>query len=247
MNKTILKPRSEFSILLPEMKEGDVLIHFAPHPQGKNVRYVESNKDKFEIYAEPHWIECGLMEKGLLHDLDLINEHLDEIGDYGTLEYESLNEICCIKEKRIKKKDLDYIGNAEKRLIYILYRRLKKDRFLEINLVGLAPDSIRSFFQYALDTHDKCPMTSYLFIVYVDGTFYDTIENPTMVVSEESINDIFSLLEAMFSYNRKIFEMEWQKRHNSIMTTTKKKITFCKWYAKLKKKLNECVYRIKLH
>ena len=224
MNKTILKPRSEFSILLPEMKEGDVLIHFAPHPQGKNVRYVESNKDKFEIYTEPHWIECGLIEKGLLHDLDLINEHLDEIGDYGTLEYESLNEICCIKEKR-----------------------LKKDKFLEINLVGLAPDSIRSFFRYALDTHDKCPMTSYLFIVYVDGAFYDTIENPTMVVSEESINDIFSLLEAMFSYNRKIVEMEWQKRHNSIMTTTKKKITFCKWYAKLKKKLNECVYRIKLH
>ena len=104
MNKTILKPRSKFSFSLPEMKEGDVLIHFAPHPQGKNVRYVESNKDKFEIYTEPHWIECGLMEKGLLHDLDLINEHLDEIGDYGTLEYESLNEICCIKEKRITKR-----------------------------------------------------------------------------------------------------------------------------------------------
>ena len=63
MNKTILKPRSEFSVSLPEMKEGDVLIHFAPHPQVKKVRYVESNKDKFEIYTEPHWIECGLMEK----------------------------------------------------------------------------------------------------------------------------------------------------------------------------------------
>ena len=240
MKRIIIKPRSEFSFSLPEMKEGDVLIHFATHLQVQNVRYVESNKDKFEIYTEPHWIECGLMEKGLLHDLDLINEHLDEISEYGTL-----GEIHCVKEKRIKKNDFDYIGYAERRLIYILYRRLMGDAFLEINLAGLSLDSIRSFFQYALDTHDKCPMTSYLFIVYVDGAFYDTIENPTMVVNEESINDIFSLLEAMFSYNRKIVEMEWQKRHNSIMTTTKKKITFCKWYAKLKKKLNECVYRIK--
>lgn len=89
------------------------------------------------------------------------------------------------------------------------------DAFLEINLAGLSLDSIRSFFRYALDTHDKSPMTSYLFIVYVDGAFYDTIENPTMVVNEESVNDIFSLLEAMFSYNRKIVEMEWQKRHNN--------------------------------
>ena len=229
------------------MKEGDVLIHFTPYPQGKKVRYVESNKDKFEIYTEPHWIECGLMEKGLLHDLDLINEHLDEIGDYGTLEYESLNEICCIKEKRIKKKDFYYIGNAEKRLVYILYRRLKNDRFLEINLVGLSPDSIRSFFRYALDTHDKCPKTSYLFIVYVDGAFYDTIENPTVVVNEESINDIFSLLEAMFSYNKKIAELEWQKHHNSNMKTTENKLTGCKCYAKIKRKLNEVVNRIKLH
>lgn len=101
MNKTILKPRSEFSFSLPEMKEGDVLIHFATHLQVQNVRYVESNKDKFEIYTEPHWIECGLMEKGLLHDLDLINEHLDEISEYGTL-----GEIHCVKEKRIKKMTL---------------------------------------------------------------------------------------------------------------------------------------------
>lgn len=210
MKEIILKPRSEFSILLPEMKEGDVLIHFAPHPQGKKVRYVESNKDRFEIYTEPHWIECGLMEKGLLHDLDLINEHLDEISEYGTL-----SEIHCVKEKRIKKNDFDYIGYAEKRLIYILYRRLMGDAFLEINLAGLSQDSIRSFFRYALDTHDKSLKTSYLFIVYVDGAFYDTIENPTMVVNEESVNDIFSLLEAMFSYNRNIVEMEGQKRHNN--------------------------------
>ncbi len=245
MKRTILKPRSEFSVSLPEMKEGDILIHFAPHPQGKKMRYVESNKDKFEIYTEPHWIECGLMEKGLLHDLDLINEHLDEIGDYGTLECESLNEIRCIKEKRIKKKDFDYIGTAERRLIYILYRRLKNDSFLEINLVGLASDSIRSFFRYALDTHDKYPATSYLFIVYTDDAFYDTIENPTMVVSEESINDIFSLLEAMFSYNRKIFEMEWQKHHNSNMKAPKNELTGCQWCAKLKGKLGELVNRLK--
>ena len=49
MKRIILKPRSEFSILLPEMKEGDVLIYFAPHPHGKNVRYVESNKNNYEI------------------------------------------------------------------------------------------------------------------------------------------------------------------------------------------------------
>ena len=150
-------------------------------------------------------------------------------------------------EKRIKKKDFYYIGNAEKRLVYILYRRLKNDRFLEINLVGLSPDSIRSFFRYALDTHDKCPKTSYLFIVYVDGAFYDTIENPTVVVNEESINDIFSLLEAMFSYNKKIAELEWQKHHNSNMKTTENKLTGCKCYAKIKRKLNEVVNRIKLH
>ena len=127
MKRIILKPRSEFSFLLPEMKEGDVLMHFTPHPQGKTVRYVELNKDKFEIYSKPHWIECGLMEKGLLHDLDLINEHLDEISCY-----EALGEFHSVKERNIKKKDFDYIGYAAKRLIYILYRMLKNDSFLRM-------------------------------------------------------------------------------------------------------------------
>ena len=83
--------------------------------------------------------------------------------------------------------------------------------------------------------------------MYVDGAFYDTIENPTVVVNEESINDIFSLLEAMFSYNKKIAELEWQKHHNSNMKTTENKLTGCKCYAKIKRKLNEVVNRIKLH
>ena len=102
MKRIILKPRSEFSYLLPEMKEGDVLIHFAPHPQGKNVRYVESNKDKFEIYTEPHWIECGLVEKGLINNLDLINEHLDEISNKMWI----FVPVVCCKESHLCKVDL---------------------------------------------------------------------------------------------------------------------------------------------
>lgn len=234
MNKTILKPRSEFSFSLPEMKEGDVLMHFAPRPQG-NVRYVESNINKFEIYTEPHWIECGMMEKGLLHDLDSINEHLDEISCY-----ESLEGYSCVKEKAITPKDFDSIEHGAKRLIYTLYRRLKYDSFLEINLVGLSHESMTSLFRYALDTHDKYPVTSYLFVLYVDDVFYNTIENPTMVVSEENINDVFSFLETIFSYNRNEVESR-----NFSSKTIRKEFIVCKWYAKLKRKIIELINRIK--
>ncbi|MBO7608271.1 MAG: hypothetical protein J6T28_11760 [Paludibacteraceae bacterium] len=212
MNKIILKPRSDCAYSLPEIKEGDVLMHFAPYipDTAKKVRYVESNKDKFEIYTEPHWIECGLMEKGLIGDLDMINEHADEIS-----RYDSLEEYRCVREKRIKKKDFDYIGTGGRRLIYTLYRNLKNDPFLEINTTGLSFPSMLSLFDYVLDTHDKYPTTSYLFIQHVDELFYKTIETPTIAITKENEKDIITIFESFFAYNKKISQQELASRENS--------------------------------
>ena len=229
MDEIILKPRSEFSSSLPEVREGDVLMHFAPHPQGKQVRYVEMNKDKFEIYSAPHWIECGLLEKGLRHDLDLINEHLDEISHYKVMEGYS-----CVEEKRIKKKDLDCIEHGARRLIYVLYRRLKGDRFLEVNLVGLAPESMMSMLDYALDIHDKYPAISFLFILYVDEEFLNTKESPSIIVNRESKAGVLRMIDEFYAYNWETHKRESQRPESEENVD---KPVVCRWWEKLKRRL----------
>lgn len=200
-NDIVLQYVGSSSINIFSIKFGEAVCIFAPHPQNEHVKFIDSNKGSFHCSIEPWWVKCVSYHTEK-KDIALINENISLFRKWGIFPDKVGKTrkwfLFPFKTGRISQKDIDKLDGGEIRLMNILIARLKGEQFLELNLVGLAPDSIEeilNFIIYDISVH----RVAYLVVVYTET--HSTCKNPIQLCEK---NDIKTVLNELDYENRRL-------------------------------------------
>ncbi len=163
------------------LRERQAIFVFPPFPLNGNVRFISSNKNIFYCPKEPCWVRCVAYDIDKT-DLQLINENIELFYRMGVFSY---------KDEPINQNDIDQLDGGDVRLLNILICRLKKESFLEVNIVGLTLDSVRRILRFIIDdiTYN---IVTYVIVEYTD--LVKTNANP-IFISNDNIEDILNVLD----------------------------------------------------
>ena len=193
LNDIILK-NDDFSL-----KKGEAAFIFARQPQKGRVKYVSSNKSCLYCPKEPYWIKCVSYTTDK-KDLLLINENIDAFTKWGVFQKRN-------RTGPISQKDIDILEGGEIRLMNIILSRLKNENFIEINLVGLAFDSIERVLNYILYDISNNDV-SYLIVSYTNTDF--TTSNPIFLRNKNDIKVIINYLEEENRITRNLYDTKYE-------------------------------------
>ena len=193
LNDIILK-NDDFSL-----KKGEAAFIFARQPQKGRVKYVSSNKSCFYYTKEPYFVKCVSYSTDK-KDLLLINENIEVFTKWGVFQRRN-------RTGSISQKDIDIMEGGEIRLMNIILSRLKNENFIEINLVGLAFDSIERVLNYILYDISNNDV-SYLIVRYTNTDF--TTSNPIFLRNKNDIKVIINYLEEENRITRNLYDTKFE-------------------------------------
>ena len=169
----------DFSLLT-----GEAILLFAPPPKKGKVEFVKNNKKMFYCPQNPVWVKC-VTYKTNKKDIFLINENLDIFKRKG---------VFVSSKSNISQKDIDVLDGGDMRLMNIILCRLKEEKFLEVNLAGLADDSVERVLEYVAEDV-SCNHVAYVIVEYTDIDI--VCENP-MKISRDNIGQIMKILHVIW-------------------------------------------------
>ncbi len=181
-NDTLLRHEGSSAFNNFSLKFGEAIIIFAPPPTDDNVHYINGHKDIFCCKKEPCWVKCESYHCAK-KDVRLINDHLMLFQKFGLFSH---------NDKHITQKDIDKLEGGEIRLMNTLLCRLKNETFIEVNIVGLAFDSIERLLKFIIwdISHHK---VAYVIVDFTEVVLTQT--NP-IFVSNDTLGIIMNELES---------------------------------------------------
>ncbi len=163
-------PIPSFSI-----KKGEILFIHIPTKYDVNVFNKKSNIPNLDIQIESEWVKFQIMRYS--------NAALDEINKY--LPYLQQFSSSLHSYKQLTKKNIATLSGWDIRLINLFYLlHVKKSPFIEINVAGLAPESIVHLLDFSMDIHSSKDKQGT--IVIVDSN-KKNLENPTFITPNNLI------------------------------------------------------------
>jgi hypothetical protein len=167
------------------LKFGEAVFIIVPPPQNEKVEFISNNKNLFYCPKEPCWVKFVSYNTNK-KDIRLINDNIDLFKKQGIFQF------CPVK---ISQKDIDKLDGGDIRLMNILLCRLKNENFIELNLIGLADDSIERVINYII--YDiSCHRVAYVIIMYMYADIEIKNFNP-IFVSSKNIYDLLNIINKL--------------------------------------------------